>query len=63
MDCDTEITAFDAYKALMVSVNNILENQENADEVVYLDVDRDEEVTAWDAYRILTYSIGLINKF
>ncbi len=62
-DSDSEITAFDAYKALMVSVNLILENQENADEVVCLDVDRDEEVTAWDAYRILLYSIGSISEF
>ena len=62
-DNDSQITAYDAYKALLLSVNQGTEDQINEDDVVTLDVDRDETVTAWDAYRILTYSIGLISEF
>ena len=50
-------------KALLLSVNQGLENQNDENEIVYLDVDRDEVVTSWDAYRILVYSIGVIDEF
>lgn len=62
-DNDSEITSYDAYKALLLSVNQELENQNDENEIVYLDVDRDEVVTSWDAYRILIYSIGVIDEF
>ena len=62
IDNDTNITAYDAYKALLLSVNQNLENQ-NEDEWIILDVDRDSNITAWDAYRILVYSIGEITSF
>ena len=62
-DNDSEITSYDAYKALLLSVNQGLENQNDENEIVYLDVDRDEVVTSWDAYRILVYSIGVIDEF
>ena len=62
-DKDSEITSYDAYRALLMSVNQGIEIQNDEDEMVCLDVDRDEEITAWDAYRILIYSIGLISEF
>ena len=62
IDNDKTITSYDAYKALLLSVNQSLGNQYE-DEVVVLDVDRDSDMTAWDAYRILIYSIGTITTF
>lgn len=62
-DNDTQITSYDAYRALFLSVNQGIEIQNDEDEVVSLDVDRDEEITSWDAYRILIFSIGTINEF
>ena len=62
-DKDSQITSYDAYRALLLSINQGIEIQNNEDEVVSLDVDRNEEVTSWDAYRILIYSIGTINEF
>ena len=62
-DKDSEITSYDAYRALLMSVNQGIEIQNDENEMVCLDVDRDEEITAWDAYRILIYSIGLTSEF
>ena len=62
VDNDNEVTSFDAYSALLLSVGqNVGEHYE--DDVVALDVDSDTDVTAWDAYRILVYSVGLITEF
>ena len=62
VDNDNEVTSFDAYSALLLSVGqNIGEHYE--DDVVVLDVDSDTDVTAWDAYRILVYSVGSITEF
>lgn len=61
-DNDNEITSFDAYSALLLSVGqNIGEHYE--DDVVALDVDSDTDVTAWDAYRLLVYLVGSITEF
>ena len=62
-DNDTQITSYDSYRALFLSVNQGIEIQNDEDEVVSLDVDRDEEITSWDAYRILIFSIGTISEF
>ena len=62
-DNDLQITSYDAYIALVLSVNQGTAIQNDEDEIVSLDVDRDEEVTSWDAYRILIYSIGTISEF
>ena len=63
IDNDSEITSYDAYRALQLSVDIEIGNDNSEDEIVTLDVDRDEDVTAWDAYRILMYSIGTIDSF
>ena len=63
IDNDSNITSYDAYRALQLSVDLGIGISNTEDEVVTLDVNRDGGVTAWDAYRILTYSIGLINSF
>ena len=62
-DNDSQITAFDAYKTLVLSVDQGDEIQEFEEKAVIVDVDRKEDVDAFDAYRILIYSIGLINEF
>jgi|GEM_PF-1101986 len=62
-DNDSQITSYDAYRALLLSINQGVEIQNDEDEVVSLDVDRDETITSWDAYRILIYSIGKISEF
>ena len=62
-DKDSQITSYDAYRALLLSINQGVEIQNDENEVVTLDVDRDETITSWDAYRILIYSIGKISEF
>ena len=62
-DKDSQITSYDAYRALFLSVNQGAEFQNDEDEIVSVDVDRDETITSWDAYRILVYSIGSISEF
>ena len=62
-DNDSQITSYDAYRALLLSINQGVEIQNDENEVVSLDVDRDETITSWDAYRILIYSIGTISEF
>ena len=60
---DSQITSYDAYRALELSADRGIEIPNDEDEVVHFDVDRDETVTAWDAYRILQYSEGTISEF
>lgn len=60
---DSQITSYDAYRALELSADRGIEIPNDEDEVVHLDVNRDETVTAWDAYRILQYSEGRITEF
>ena len=41
---DSQITSYDAYRALLLSINQGVEIQNDENEVVSLDVDRNEEV-------------------
>ena len=57
LDCDTNITAFDAYLALKYSLENNLEQKI----IRVADIDEDSIVTAFDAYKILKTSIEVID--
>lgn len=63
IDEDTNITAYDAYKALEASADILAEVEVNEETVLILDVNRDGTVTANDSYEILKYSVGLITEF
>ena len=63
VDKDKKITAYDAYKALEVSVDYLINKDIDEQIILTSDVDRDENVTAQDAYKILRSSVGDINKF
>ena len=54
-DEDSQITAYDAYKALEYSIEDNVE-----DEKIYLlDMDEDNRISSYDAYTILKESIGI----
>ena len=63
IDNDSNITAYDAYRALVLAANQNSDSGVYADEVVILDVERDGSMSSGDAYEILKYSVGLINSF
>ena len=58
LDCDGEITAYDAYLALKYSIEDSLEQKI----IRVADIDEDGAVTAFDAYKILKKSIELIDE-
>lgn len=63
IDEDSKITSYDAYRALVLSVDQNSGSQINQDEVVVLDVDKSDSMSSNDAYMILKYSVGLITSF
>ena len=63
LDKDNNITAYDAYKALEVSVDILLDTDVDSIDFLTSDVNRDQNVTAQDAYNILECSVGLIDEF
>lgn len=63
IDNDTKITAYDAYRALVLSVDQNSGESVNADEVVVLDVERNGNMSSNDAYLILKHSVGVITNF
>ncbi len=58
LDCDCEITAFDAYLALKYSIEDELQQTT----IRVADVDEDSVVTAFDAYTILKTSIEIVDE-
>ena len=58
LDCDTEITAFDAYLALKYSIADSIEQKI----IRVADIDEDDAVTSFDAYKILKKSIEVIDN-
>ena len=58
LDCDTEITAFDAYLALKYSIADSIEQKI----IRVADIDEDGAVTSFDAYKILKKSIEVIDE-
>lgn len=63
LDQDDNITAYDAYKTLEISVDISLDTDVDSIDFLTSDVNRDQNVTAQDAYNILEYSVGLIDEF
>jgi len=63
IDKDTKITAYDAYRALVLSANQNSGESVDADEVVVLDVEKNGDMSSNDAYLILKHSVGLISSF
>ncbi len=63
IDKDSNITSYDAYRALVLFGTQATGGQVNEDEVVILDVDRSGDMSSEDAYLILKYSVGLISNF
>ena len=55
IDCDCNITAYDAYLALKYSTQDDLEQKI----IRVADIDKDNIVTAYDAYKLLKISINL----
>lgn len=63
IDEDTNITAYDAYRALALYADQASGSTVNENEVVMLDVEKNGDMSSNDAYLILKYSVGLINNF
>ena len=63
IDEDSKITAYDAYRALVLSADQNSGETVNEDEVVILDVERNGNMSSNDAYLILKHSVGLITSF
>ncbi len=63
IDNDSNITSYDAYRALVLFGIQASGGTVDEDEVVILDVDRNGIMSSEDAYRILKYSVGLISNF
>lgn len=63
IDEDSKITAYDAYRALVLSADQNSGASVNADEVVMLDVEKNGNMSSNDAYLILKHSVGLITSF
>ena len=57
IDGDKDISSFDAYKALEISVSG---EETTAEQLQILDIDGDGYITSFDAYQILSYSVGII---
>ena len=62
-DNDSNITSYDAYRALVLYGNQDAGYTVNQDEVVVLDVERNGSMSSNDAYLILKHSVGLISSF
>ena len=60
---DSQITSYDAYRALVLYGNQDSGYTVEQNEVVVLDVERNGNMSSNDAYLILKYSVGLINSF
>ena len=58
LDCDCDITAFDAYLALKYSIEDSLEQKI----IRVADMDKDTTITAFDAYKILKTSIEVVEE-
>lgn len=56
VDCDGNITAYDAYLTLKYSIEDDLEQKI----IIVADIDKDNIVTSYDAYKILKKSIELM---
>ena len=63
IDEDSKITAYDAYRALVLSADQNSGETVNEDEVVILDVEKNGNMSSNDAYLILKHSVGLITNF
>ena len=58
IDCDCDITAYDAYLALKYSIEDNIEQKI----IRVADIDKDSTVTAYDAYKILKTSIEMVEE-
>lgn len=63
VDGDGEITAYDAYKALEISVDYTTGIKSEEEIILKTDVNKSGKPESEDAYQILKYSVGLINEF
>ena len=63
IDGDSKITAYDAYRALVLYAAEATQQQVDPDEVVVLDVEKNGSMSSNDSYLILKYSVGLLASF